>query len=282
MFKKFCVFLQFVIPQHLLSRLVGFFMNCHWSWLKNKLISWFIKHYHVDMRLAEKTRISDYATFNEFFTRKLKPQLRPMSKDKKAIICPVDGVVSQIGSIQDNTIIQAKKKSYTINELLAGNKYAKTFNQGSFVTLYLSPKDYHRIHIPTKGRLIEMIYVPGRLFSVNPATTASIDGLYAKNERVICVFETEFGMMVVILIGALLVGSIHTVWANKVLPNKYKTIQSWQYKKKNIVLKRGDELGHFELGSTVIVLFEPNKLKWKQTLQHQTSVKFGQCINHIN
>jgi len=276
MIEKILISLQYLIPQHILSRMIGFFANCRWVWLKNLMIAWFIKCYQVDMSIAEKDKISDYATFNEFFIRKLQPSVRPVATASGIIISPVDGRISQIGDIMQEDLIQAKGSYYSLETLLGGAKLGQKFQNGKFITLYLSPKDYHRVHMPLTGKLLEMTYVPGSLFSVNPATTSHIPGLFTKNERIICVFETPIGYMAVIMVGAMLVASINTVWAGKVTPNKDKSIKSNSYK--DIELGGGEEMGYFAMGSTVIVLFEPKRMHWDAELTIDYTVQLGQKI----
>ena len=278
---KLTTLLQFCLPQHLLSRCAGFFANCRWPWLKNKIIVWFIHHYHVDMSLAEKSNPQDYLSFNDFFTRKLKPDVRPIMGDDNTIICPVDGVISQAGNINHNQIFQAKGFEYSLESLLANTTHTHYFLDGQFVTIYLSPKDYHRVHMPITGTLVEMIYVPGRLFSVNPTTSATLKNLYARNERVIAIFKTPVGTMAVILVGAMIVASIKTAWAGKVAPNKNRTIQNWSYESSPIQLQRGEELGQFELGSTVIVLLEKNKMALDDQLKNNEPVKMGIPLGEV-
>jgi phosphatidylserine decarboxylase len=276
MIKKLLVFSQYLIPKHLLSRLVGWLANCRWSWLKNLMINWFIKHYKVDMSIAEKPQVEDYATFNEFFIRKLKAGVRPIAAEPDAIISPVDGVLSQWGEISQGKLIQAKGFEYSLDVLLARSKFTQNFREGQFMTLYLSSKDYHRVHMPMDGGLLEMTYVPGSLFAVNQATTCQIPAIFAKNERVLCTFQTTHGKMAVILVGAMLVASINTAWAGKVTPNKNKSMKSSSYE--GIKLRKGEEMGYFCMGSTVIVLFEPQKARWETSLAPNQSVKYGQKI----
>jgi len=234
------------------------------------------------MTIAERSTPEDYVTFNDFFTRKLRPNTRPIAKEQETIISPIDGTISQIGNIQENTIIQAKGISYSLETLLVNKDYLELFKNGNFATLYLSPKDYHRIHLPIAGILQEMTYVPGRLFSVNPATADTIQNLFARNERAINIFKTEIGTMAVIMVGAMLVASINTAWGGKITPNNNKTIRSWQYDSQQIEMHRGMEIGYFELGSTVILLFEPNMMEWNINLHPNDSVQFGQSIGKIN
>ena len=234
MIKKYKVLLQYLIPQHLLSRLIGILANSHLAWLKNLMIASFIKYYNVDLSSAEETNISKYATFNDFFTRKLKDSNRPISQNENTIVSPADGIISQIGDINNDLLLQAKGHKYNLNSLLTEENLASRFVDGKFATIYLSPKDYHRVHMPITGTLQEMIYVPGKLFSVNAETAEQVPNLFARNERVISIFETQIGKMAVIMVGAMIVASIHTAWASKVAPNKSKTIQKWDYRHKEI------------------------------------------------
>jgi len=271
--------LQYLVPQHALSRLAGYVSRCRAPWFKNWLIQWFIKRYRVDMTVAAEPNPLAYPDFNSFFTRALKPEKRPMAAEEKAIVCPVDGAVSQIGKITDNLLLQAKGIHYDVQQLLGGSKErAAPFLNGHFVTLYLAPKDYHRVHMPVSGRLREMIHVPGSLFSVNPVTTETVANLFARNERVITIFETEIGPMAVVLVGAMLVASISTVWAGKITPAGKQQVRQWQYNDQRIELARGQELGHFELGSTAIVLFGSNAVNWVAGVQPGHSLCFGQAL----
>lgn len=281
MIKRFFAFLQYLLPTYGVSRVVGYFANHRCGWFKNIFIQWFVWHYQVNLEEAEKTSINDYATFNDFFTRKLKAETRPIDSKANTIICPVDGLVSQIGEINQQNLVQAKGRTYELKELIVKQDYVNHFENGKFATLYLSPKDYHHVHMPVHGKLIEMIYVPGRLFSVNPSSTEHIPHLFSKNERVICVFETDIGLMSVILIGAFLVGSIHTVFEGKITPSKVSQIKYYSYFEKDIHLNKGDLLGHFELGSTTILLFEPQKIDWFDHLNINDRVQVGQLIGSI-
>lgn len=258
--KKLFIQSQYLLPQHLLSRLAGLFTNCKVKWFKNAFIKWFIQHYQVNMQEAIFEHATDYESFNAFFTRKLKPNARPFNKDNHSIICPVDGSISQLGQINDTRIFQAKGFDFTTEELLGGQtQLAKKFHNGLFATLYLSPKDYHCIHMPFTGKLTRMIYIPGDLFSVNQTTVANVPRLFARNERVVCLFETSFGPMAVVLVGAFFVASIHTAWAGKITPPHGKAVTTTDYQDQDIRLSKGDLLGHFELGSTVVMLL-PNKV----------------------
>ncbi len=269
---------QYLIPHHLLSRLMLKFTRLQMGAVTHWLIRRFIKQYRVDMSIAESQQARDYSSFNQFFTRALKPAARPLSEAQ--IISPVDAQISQIGQIENGSLLQAKGRYFELNELLGGsNKMVNLFQQGLFTTLYLSPKDYHRIHMPATGQLTDMVYVPGRLFSVNQRTSRVVPNLFARNERVICLFETEFGPMALILVGALFVGSIETVWAGTVTPNRCSEIEHWSYSEATApILQRGAEMGRFNMGSTVIILLDANRLTWLPKLTTSSSVLMGQGL----
>ncbi len=266
---------QYLIPQHFLSRIVLKLTRLKMGKLTHWMIRRFIQHYKIDMSIAQSSEIRDYPSFNQFFTRALKPSARPL--DKADILSPVDAEISQQGKIDNGTLLQAKGRNFQLNDLLAGQTdMVDLFKQGLFCTLYLSPKDYHRIHIPTTGRLTDMVYVPGRLFSVNQRTSEVVPNLFARNERVICLFETEFGPMAVILVGALFVGSIETVWEGVVTPNASSKIERWHYPENTApVLQRAAEMGRFNMGSTVIMLLDAKRLEWLPT---QNKVLMGQRL----
>ena len=273
------IFHQYLLPQHLLSRLTGKLAQSQMPWLKNLLIRAVIKHFDVDMSIAEHPNPEDYPDFNTFFTRALKPGVRPIVTGDDEIACPVDGFVSEIGHINDGQLLQAKGQTYSVETLLAGNSaWAELFDDGEFATLYLSPKDYHRVHMPLAGRLTRMAYVPGKLFSVNKASVGGIPNLFARNERVVCLFETAQGPMAVILVGAMLVASMVTVWHGVVAPDKCRLITTWDYADKDIELKKGDELGRFQYGSTAIVLLPKNIASWNPELTPDTAVKMGSLL----
>ena len=244
-------FFQYLLPQHFLSRLMFRFARIENSWVKNNFTRWFIKQYQVNLSEAEIENIEDFISFNDFFTRAIKPSLRPISESD--IISPVDGVVSQSGKIYNSQIVQAKGRKYSISALIADESF-KEIQNGSFATIYLSPKDYHRIHMPCDGALISMKYIPGDLFSVNQNTVASIDGVFARNERLVCMFDTDFGVMVFVLVGAIFVGSMQTSWEGLITPPYAKVVKKYDYKDRQIKLSKGDELGRFNMGSTVIML----------------------------
>ncbi|WMY95127.1 MAG: archaetidylserine decarboxylase [Arsenophonus sp.] len=262
MIEKIKIKLQYLLPQEKLTKLAGWIANKKNTNLTQFMIKIFAKFYKINMAEAQKSDFSAYTTFNEFFTRSLKENMRPIVSGTHQLSLPADGVISQIGSIVEEKILQAKGHSYKLTALLAGNDIlVKKFMNGLFITIYLSPRDYHRVHMPCDGLLTEMIYVPGALFSVNKTTENNIPNLFARNERLICIFETEFGKMIQILIGATIIGSIETIWHGCINNEREGIIKRWTYPKKNntgeIFLKKGEEMGIFKLGSTVINLFEP-------------------------
>lgn len=271
---------QFLLPHHLLSRLIGLVAECRWPWLKNVLITQFIKLYRVNMTEAAKPDPRAYASFNDFFTRLLTADARSFPADHNEIACPADGAISQLGNIKQGRIFQAKGHDFTARELLGGcRELAERFEDGTFATIYLSPKDYHRVHMPVSGELKQMIYIPGRLFSVSPLTTRQIPRLFARNERVVALFETEHGPLAMVMVGAMIVASIETVWAGLVTPPK-RQLQRFRYDKK-VKLERGEEMGQFKLGSTVIMLFGKEMASWAGTLQADQSVRLGQSLGRI-
>ncbi len=246
------------------------------------VIRWFIRRYDVDMKDTPEQDPRGYETFNAFFTRPLRPDARPMPQDPNAIACPVDGRVSQIGAIEEGRIIQAKGREYSVYELLGGSKQrAAPFTNGDFATLYLSPRDYHRIHMPITGRLTEMAHIPGRLFSVAPHTTRAIPRVFARNERVACIFETAVGPMAVVLVGAINVAAIETVWSGLACPPRARSITVTRYgapPEPSVRLQRGREMGRFNLGSTVILLFGERAIEWQDTLAEGIAVRMGETL----
>lgn len=257
---------QYILPKHLISRLIGRLAAAEAGSFTTLLIKLFIRQYQVDMSEAQESDPTHYKTFNDFFTRELKEDVRPICADEKHLAMSVDGTVSQLGKIEYDQIFQAKGHNYSLTALLGGNPdIAEPFKDGSFATIYLSPKDYHRIHMPMDGVLTDMIYVPGELFSVNPLTTENVPGLFARNERVVCVFESAKGKFVIVLVGATIVASIETIWAGTVTPPAGKNIQHWRYPKDSentISLKKGEEMGLFKLGSTIVACFEPDMIEF--------------------
>lgn len=258
--------LQYVTPKHALSRLIGSLAAAEAGAVTTSLIKLFIKQYKVDMSEAIKSAPEDYKSFNEFFTRELKEGVRSSCDDPNQLAYPVDGTVSQLGDIDHDRVFQAKGHDYSLTSLLGGNpEIAAPFKDGKFATIYLSPKDYHRIHMPLDGQLTDMIYVPGELFSVNPLTTENVPGLFARNERVVSIFNTPKGKMALVLVGATIVASIETKWAGTVTPPAGKNVQHWQYPESgenSVSLAKGEEMGLFKLGSTIVACFEPNMVEF--------------------
>ncbi|EOV9691538.1 archaetidylserine decarboxylase [Cronobacter turicensis] len=275
--QRLFVLMQYTLPQHLLSRLTGRIALISAPWFKTRLIRWFIRRYHVDMREARDENIHDYAHFNAFFIRRLKAECRPVAAGNDVIVSPADGLLSQAGDIHEARLFQAKGHEYTLKALLGGNeKHAAAFHNGSFATVYLSPGDYHRVHMPATGVLREMVYVPGKLFSVNQTTVSHIPGVFARNERVICFFDTDAGPMAIVLVGAMIVASVETVWAGVVNPPGRK-MTSLRYASP-LRLEKGDELGHFHLGSTVIVLFGEQRVRWNNAVLEGKTIRYGEAL----
>ncbi len=257
-------------------------MRCKVIFIKNFLIKTVIKLYKVDMAIAVEQNPENYAHFNDFFVRTLKAEARPVSSETHSIVSPVDGAVSQIGSIDDMQLFQAKGKAYSLSSLLANDQtLVAKFTDGYFATLYLSPRDYHRIHMPLDGTLKKMIYVPGDLFAVNQRTVHNVSELFARNERTIVYFETESGPMVMILVGAIFVGSMETVWHEEMITPPYgKEIKTWDYES-DLLLKIGEEMGRFNMGSTVILLFGKDQINWVDELQRDSTLQMGQLIGQV-
>jgi len=273
---------QYVLPHHALSSLMSKLTHCENKTWKNLFIKQIIKHYGVNMDEAREPDINAYKSFNHFFTRELKPGVRPLSSERNAIVCPADGAVSQAGDITDGKIFQAKGKSFTATDLLGGDAdRAEPFNNGIFTTIYLSPKDYHRLHMPLTGTLKEMVHIPGRLFSVNGATVNSVPELFARNERVAAIFDTEVGPMALILVGAIFVSSVETVWHGVVTPPSVSSVQDWQYGDDAPTLKIGEEMGRFNMGSTIIVLFGKDNAEWDAEFKAEKTVKLGELIGRV-
>lgn len=277
--------LMYLLPHHSLSRIVQWSTRSQGLPLRKSITRWFIRHYNVDMSEAMEPDPDAYPDFNSFFTRALRPEARPVVQEAGRICCPDDGTISQLGDIQGDEIFQAKGHTYSLVEILGGSEArARPFLGGRFVTTYLSPGDYHRVHMPLSGRLLEMAYIPGRLFSVAPDYTESVPRLFARNERVACVFQTEAGPMAVVLVGAIFVGSIETVWAGEITPPRGKKIKVTSYSAGDhvIQLERGEELGRFNMGgSTIITLFGPGCVNWHSGLVPDMRVKFGQSLGEV-
>ena len=279
MLKKIKILFLHYLPQHALSRLMHLLTRIEFKLFKNLLIRVFIRAFHVDMSIAEKENPEDYNSFNDFFTRKLKKNSRKMVIDDDLILSPVDGVISQIGHINKYQLLQAKNKNYTLEQLLGGDvDLSDDFLNGCFVTLYLSPRDYHRIHMPATGRLIKSIYVPGNLFPVNRIGVENVDQLFSRNERFISIFETQLGLMAQIMVGAVLVGSMETVWLGEITPNKKRVLTVKEYTENIIKLNQGEEFGWFNMGSTVILLFQKEKISWLSDIKREHPVEVGQLL----
>lgn len=273
------VALQYVLPHHFLSRGMLRLTRLRINWLKNGFIRLFIRLFRVNMSEAVEPNPVAYPDFNHFFTRALKPEARPLADGEDHIVCPVDGTVSQLGTIDNGTLFQAKGHHYALADLLADHSESiEAFHNGHFATLYLSPRDYHRIHMPVDGTLLQMRHVPGRLFSVNPTTVEKVPDLFARNERVVCLFDTDHGPLAMILVGAIFVASIDTVWHGTVTPPTAKTVQHWDYRNHPIHLKQGEEMGRFNMGSTVILLFGQDALTFTDELDAGSHVQMGQLL----
>ena len=273
------ILLQHLLPQKLLSRLMGLLADRPLGALTQWLIRLFVRRYQVDLAEAEPSTPTGYASFNAFFTRPLRAGARPIAAEPHSLVSPADGQITEHGPLLGQRLVQAKGRHYTLQALLAGDQQAvEQFRDGDYCTLYLSPRDYHRVHMPVDGRLTSMVHVPGRLFSVNQLSAERVEDLFARNERVICHFDTDEGPLAVILVGALIVGSIETGWAGVVTPPG-RGISRWQGGTP-VALKRGDELGRFRLGSTVILLLPPGRMRWNANLTQQP-VRMGQALGQF-
>ena len=274
--------LQYLLPKQALTHFAGWVASRERGWVTTEIIRRFVAKYRVNMDEALDSDISSYRTFNEFFTRALKPGVRPIAQAR--LVCPVDGAISQFGPIAGDQIFQAKGHHYSTTALVGGDAaLAAQYQDGSFATIYLSPRDYHRIHMPCAGRLTRMIYVPGDLFSVNPVTARGVPGLFARNERVVCVFESARGPFVLVLVGATIVGSMATVWHGVVNPPRSKTVREWRYPEAGqpeVLLKQGDEMGRFLLGSTVVMLFPKGPLRFNPDWVPGGAVRLGEAMAH--
>ncbi len=282
---KFAVLTQYLIPKQAITALAGKLAHLQGGNVTTAVIRWFVKRYNVNMAEAANSDITAYPSFNEFFTRPLKVGARPLAQAD--FICPVDGAISQFGNIEADQIFQAKGHAYSTTALVGGDKNtAQKYENGHFACLYLSPKDYHRIHMPCDGTLKSMTYVPGALFSVNPTTAQGVPDLFARNERVVCEFTSaSHGSFVMVLVGATIVGSMATVWhtaKNGIInPPRLPNVQTWSYTDQNITLKQGDEMGRFLLGSTVVMLFEKDALQFNANWQPARAVKLGGMMGNV-
>ena len=277
---KLLTFPQYIIPQHFLSLIMYRITRCEVVWFKNLFIRFIVKQYKVNLEEAAQTDLAAYPSFNAFFTRLLKEGVHQFPDDRKVPVSPVDGVVSQAGEIESGQIIQAKNHQYSVLELVGGDDdLASQFKTGQFATIYLSPKDYHRIHMPVTGKLRKMRYVPGDLFSVSPRTARTVPDLFARNERVVVTFDTELGPMVMVLVGAIFVGSMETVWSGKITPPYGKDIQHWDYHgEQAITLQKGEEMGRFNMGSTVVMLLPLESKLFKQEFSAGAVIQLGQAM----
>lgn len=274
---------QYLLAKHLLSRLVGKLAAARAGKLTTFLIKKFIKKFKVDMSEALHSSADDFKTFNDFFTRELKPGIRPIIEGENNLALPVDGCVSQVGDIKAGRIFQAKGHDFSLRELLGGrDDIAAPFDDGLFSTIYLAPRDYHRIHMPITGKLEQMIFIPGDLFSVNPLTAQNVPNLFARNERAVAIFSTAVGPMAMVLVGATIVASIETVWAGTIAPAKNKEIQYWDYRDQDIVLQKGAEMGRFKLGSTIVALFPKESVNFSEALQAETVTRLGELFATVN
>ena len=277
MSERFDVFSQYLLPKQALTEFGSHIASARGGAITTRIIRWFVARYGVNMAEAANPDIGSYLTFNDFFTRALQSGVRPLAAAD--LVCPVDGAISQFGAIAGDQIFQAKGHHYSTTALVGGDgELAARFENGSFATIYLSPKDYHRVHMPAGGRIVRMIYVPGALFSVNPATARGVPGLFARNERVVCVFESARGPFVLVLVGATLVGSMATVWHGVVNPPRTKQVRQWRYDEQPVELRQGDEMGRFLLGSTVVMLFPPGRLRFNPAWAPDVTVRFGEVM----
>jgi phosphatidylserine decarboxylase len=280
---KLFIGFQYIVPQHLLSHLVGWLAETRINWVKNLFISRFIKQFDVNMSEAKLQTPENFENFNDFFTRELKENVRIIDDNSNSIVSPADGAVSQIGDIENGRVFQAKGQDYSLIELLGGDSQtANDFMGGKFATIYLSPKDYHRLHMPVTGTLREMIYVPGDLFSVNQTTAQNVPRLFSRNERVVAIFDTELGPMALVLVGAMIVAGIETTWAGRITPFD-RRIKSTKYpaqgdNQEALVIEKGEEMGRFFLGSTIVVCFGEDKMNWIETLKAEQPLQLGQSI----
>lgn len=272
---RLAVLPQYFLPKYLLTAFAGLVANDVGGARTTRLINWFVNKYQVNMAEAANPDTASYASFNEFFTRALREDVRPLTTS--AYACPVDGAISEFGDIKDNQIFQAKGHYFSTTALVGGDaELAAKYDNGQFANIYLSPRDYHRIHMPCDGRLKRMIYVPGELFSVNPTTARGVPGLFARNERVVCVFDSPAGEFILVLVGATIVGSMQTAWHGIVNPPRGKQVREWAYEGQNIHLKKGEEMGRFLLGSTVVMLFTKDSMRFNPQWQPAGAVRLGE------
>ena len=274
---RLAVLPQYLLPKQALTTLAGKFASARLGGLTTSVIRWFVGRYNVNMAEAANPDIASYTSFNDFFTRALKPGARPLAQAD--LICPVDGAISQFGPIAKDQVFQAKGHTYSTTALVGGDAAAAArFDNGHFATLYLSPRDYHRIHMPCAGELTRMVHVPGDLFSVNPTTARGVPGLFARNERVVCFFESAHGPFVLVLVGATIVGSMATVWHGQVNPPRTGVLRQWDYAKGQVNLQQGEEMGRFLLGSTVVMLFPQGPLQFNPQWSPTRPIQLGEAM----
>ncbi|MEN9465429.1 MAG: phosphatidylserine decarboxylase [Pseudomonadota bacterium] len=270
---------QYLVPQHALSRLVGKIAASEVHWVKNAFINYFIGKFGINMNEAKLKSADDFRSFNDFFTRELAVGVRPIAQSQ--VVSPADGAISQLGKIEEGRIFQAKGQDYSVLELLGGNKrLADEFMGGEFATIYLSPKDYHRVHMPMTGTLREMIYVPGDLFSVNQTTAENVPRLFSRNERLVAIFDTDHGPMAMVLVGAMIVAAIETVWAGRITPASREKKVTDYANLQPIHLEQAAEMGRFLLGSTVVLCFAKDQIHWLDSLKANSPLKMGQALTH--
>ena len=274
---RLAVLPQYFLPKYLLTAFAGLVANDRGGARTTKLINWFVKKYNVNMAEAANPDTASYASFNEFFTRPLREGARPIADT--AYVCPVDGAISEFGQINAGQIFQAKGHEFSTTALVGGDAtLAAKYHDGQFANIYLSPRDYHRIHMPCDGRLTRMIYVPGELFSVNPTTARGVPGLFARNERVVCVFDSPAGEFVLVLVGATIVGSMQTAWHGIVNPPRTNQVREWTYTDQTVELKKGEEMGRFLLGSTVVMLFQKESMQFNPSWKPAGAVRLGEVM----
>ncbi|MEM0954076.1 MAG: archaetidylserine decarboxylase [Pseudomonadota bacterium] len=277
------ILLQRLIPQQDLSRLIGWLARSRTPWISRPFIRWFARYYGVDMSEAAEPELDAYQSFNEFFTRALHDNARPLDPEQSALLCPADGAISQIGAITGGSIFQAKGRYFSAENLLADVDRADAFHNGHFATIYLSPRDYHRVHMPLAGKLVAQTYIPGDLFSVNPATANQVDSLFARNERLVCHFDTEAGPMAMVLVGAMIVAGISTAWGGQVAPPpKQPVTTDFTRLPEPVALARGEEMGRFMLGSTVILLFPEGTVSWDERFREGAATRMGARLGVLN
>jgi phosphatidylserine decarboxylase len=272
-----------LLPTHAISRIVFRLSRCRVPFVKNNLIRIYLRLFDIDLSQARESDPFAYSSWNAFFTRALRDDARPVDPDSNAIVSPVDGTISQIGYLDDRQIVQAKGHYYSVEALLGDQALGDEYKNGAFVTIYLSPRDYHRIHMPCSGKLQRMLHIPGRLYSVAPHTVNTIEGMFAKNERVVTLFDTDCGSLSLTLVGAINVGAIETIWAGLVTPPAGREVSDISYDiKEQLHIEKGHEMGRFNLGSTVILVFQENQVKWLDTLKPGDRLLMGQLIGQVS